>query len=66
MAESVLRRLKVPHVFTLLTGVILLCSLLTCVLPAGHYQREKRTVGGSTAFSRVFAAGEPDSASSSA
>jgi uncharacterized ion transporter superfamily protein YfcC len=46
MPESLFRRVKVPHVFTLLTGVILLCSLLTWVLPAGQYQREKRTVGG--------------------
>lgn len=46
MSVNALRRLKVPHVFTLLTGVILLCSLLTWVLPAGQYQRQKQTVGG--------------------
>lgn len=46
MATRIKGRFKVPHVFTLLTGVILVCSLLTWVLPAGRYQREKRTVGG--------------------
>lgn len=39
-------RFQVPHVFALLTGVIFIISLLTWVLPAGQYQREKRTVGG--------------------
>ena len=38
-------RFQVPHVFALLTGVIFIISLLTWVLPAGQYQREKRTVG---------------------
>lgn len=42
-----LRRLQLPHVFTLLTGVILVCSLLTWVMPAGSYQREKRLIGNS-------------------
>ncbi len=45
MSRGFLRRIKVPHVFTLLTGVILVCSLLTWVLPSGEYQREKLTVG---------------------
>jgi uncharacterized ion transporter superfamily protein YfcC len=39
-------RIKVPHVFTLLTGVIFFCSLLTYVVPSGRYQRELREVGG--------------------
>jgi uncharacterized ion transporter superfamily protein YfcC len=38
-------RLKIPHVFTLLTGVVLFCSLLTYVVPSGSYQRESRTYG---------------------
>jgi uncharacterized ion transporter superfamily protein YfcC len=42
-----LKRLKVPHVFTLLTIVIFACSLLTWVVPSGSYQREQRVVGGS-------------------
>jgi len=43
---SPLKKLKVPHVFTLLTLVVFFCSLLTYVIPSGRYEREKRTVGG--------------------
>jgi uncharacterized ion transporter superfamily protein YfcC len=39
-------RFKVPHVFVLLTGVILFCCLLTYVVPSGRYEREKRIVEG--------------------
>ncbi len=34
-----------PHVFALLTGVVLFCSLLTWVVPSGAYSRETRQVG---------------------
>ncbi|MFO7652779.1 MAG: Na+/H+ antiporter NhaC family protein [Candidatus Krumholzibacteriia bacterium] len=39
-------RLTVPHVFVLLAGVILVCSLLTWVVPSGSYERETRLVEG--------------------
>ncbi len=39
-------KLKVPHVFVLLTGAILFCSLLTYVVPSGTYERQMRTVEG--------------------
>jgi uncharacterized ion transporter superfamily protein YfcC len=39
-------RLKVPHVFVLLTGVILVCCLLTYVVPSGTYDRETKVVEG--------------------
>ena len=42
---SLLRRIKIPHVFPLLAGVILFCSLLTYVVPSGEYTREERTYG---------------------
>lgn len=42
------RNLKVPHVFALLTGVILFCSIMTYIMPSGSYEREERTVGGLT------------------
>jgi len=38
-------KIKIPHVFVLLTGVILFCSFLTHIIPAGTYQREKVTYG---------------------
>jgi uncharacterized ion transporter superfamily protein YfcC len=37
---------KVPHVFTLLTAVVFVCSLLTWIVPSGHFDRETRVVGG--------------------
>ncbi|MEL6636993.1 MAG: C4-dicarboxylate ABC transporter permease [Bacteroidota bacterium] len=45
MALSIFRRLKIPHVFALLLGVIFFCSLLTYVVPSGEYQRQERQIG---------------------
>ncbi|HSL18032.1 MAG TPA: Na+/H+ antiporter NhaC family protein [Methylomirabilota bacterium] len=39
-------RIKIPHVFALLTGVVFACSLLTWVVPSGEFERERREVGG--------------------
>ncbi len=44
MAKSLFERIKIPHVFVLLTGVILFCSILTYIIPSGEYQREEKTV----------------------
>jgi len=44
--KGLLHRIRVPHVFTLLTGVVLFCSLLTYFIPSGHYEREALVVGG--------------------
>jgi uncharacterized ion transporter superfamily protein YfcC len=41
-----IRSIKVPHVFTLLTGVVFFCSLLTFFVPSGEFEREVRIVGG--------------------
>lgn len=38
--------MRVPHVFTLLTGVVFVCSLLTFVIPSGEFARETLEVGG--------------------
>ncbi len=38
-------KIKVPHVFALLLGVIGFCCLLTYILPAGTYQRMEQQVG---------------------
>lgn len=46
MFRSLLSRIKVPHVFTLLTGVVFACSLLTWFVPSGEFAREVRVVGG--------------------
>ncbi len=44
--KRLLERIKVPHVFTLLTGVVFACALLTYVVPSGQYQRGTKTVRG--------------------
>ena len=44
--SKIRQQIKVPHVFTLLTGVVFICSLLTFIVPSGEYQRESRSVGG--------------------
>lgn len=45
MNFSFLRRIKIPHVFALLTGVILFASVMTYIVPSGEYQREERQIG---------------------
>jgi len=40
-------KIKVPHVFALLTGVVFVCSVLTWIVPSGEFERERRLVGGS-------------------
>jgi uncharacterized ion transporter superfamily protein YfcC len=37
-----------PHVFVLLTGVILVCSVFTYFIPSGSYERETKTLGSTT------------------
>ncbi|MCB1184741.1 YfcC family protein [bacterium] len=39
-------RFRVPHVFVLLTLVILACSIATWVIPSGEYRRETKSVQG--------------------
>ncbi len=46
MAKSFLERMKIPHVFVLLTGMILLCSVLTYIIPSGTYQRQTKEIEG--------------------
>ena len=43
-----LARVRVPHVFPLLLGVILACALLTYAIPAGEYERREVRVGATT------------------
>lgn len=45
MSKGLLSRISVPHVFTLLAGVILFCSLLTWIIPSGEYERQTIQVG---------------------
>ena len=40
-------RIKIPHVFALLTFVVFVCSVSTWLVPSGEFERERRMVGGS-------------------
>ena len=40
-----IKRIKIPHVFTLLTIVVFICSLLTYIITSGTYDRESKKVG---------------------
>ena len=48
MNFAILKKIRVPHVFVLLAGVVTFCVILTYVLPSGEYEREERTAGGLT------------------
>lgn len=48
MEEAKIGKIKIPHVFVLLLGVIFFTALLTYVIPAGTYQRTEKTVNGIT------------------
>jgi len=39
-------RLKVPHVFALLTAAVLVCAVATWIIPSGAYERQTRDVDG--------------------
>jgi len=41
------KKLQVPHVYILLIGIILLCSILTYIIPAGQYQMTTLDTGRS-------------------
>lgn len=43
-----LQKIKVPHVFVLLTSFIFICSLLTYIIPSGLYERQTIPLGEST------------------
>jgi len=42
---SFIKRIKIPHVFALLTGVVFICSIFTYVITSGNYERETKKVG---------------------
>ncbi len=48
MSRINFNKIKIPHVFVLLAGVILFSSLLTYFVPSGHYDRQKKVVGSLT------------------
>jgi uncharacterized ion transporter superfamily protein YfcC len=45
MASGFLARLRIPHVFILLSCIILVVSILTYIVPSGRYERTEVTVG---------------------
>ena len=49
--------LRLPHPFVLLLGGVVLCTLLTWVLPAGEYQRRQNPELGSEVAASALASG---------
>lgn len=39
MEDNLKKKSKVPHVYILLLAIILVCSALSYIIPAGHYER---------------------------
>ena len=37
---------KIPHTYTIISVVILICAALSWIIPAGKYSREVRVVNG--------------------
>ncbi len=37
---------KIPHTYTIISVVILICAILSWIIPAGEYERETRVVNG--------------------
>lgn len=42
------KKLKMPHTYTLLFGLIILIALLTWIIPSGQFQKEDQIVSGMT------------------
>ncbi|PIE02222.1 MAG: C4-dicarboxylate ABC transporter permease [Acidobacteria bacterium] len=40
------KKFKVPHVFVLLTTVILICCMATWIIPSGHFERQTKQING--------------------
>jgi len=41
-----LKKVKIPHIFIFLSGIILFCSILTYIIPSGSFDRGAKEVGG--------------------
>ena len=39
------RKFKLPHILVLLTGIIIICAILTWILPAGEFDRQANAAG---------------------
>lgn len=39
---------KIPHTFTIVFVIVVLCAILTWIIPGGEYQRETVTIGNET------------------
>lgn len=45
MSTDKKRKFKLPHIFVLLTGIIIVCAILTWILPAGEFDRQANAAG---------------------
>ena len=40
------KKFKLPHIFVLLTAIIIVCAVATWILPAGEFDRQVNEAGG--------------------
>lgn len=45
LKKGPLSKIKIPHVFIFLSGIILFCAVLTYIIPSGNYERTTRKIG---------------------
>lgn len=45
MSTDKKRKFKLPHIFVLLTGIIIVCAILTWILPVGEFDRQTNAAG---------------------
>ncbi|MDR1648995.1 MAG: AbgT family transporter [Synergistaceae bacterium] len=50
---------KLPHIFVLLVGIIILCALASWVLPAGEFERVKNAAGRTVAVAGTYHTVDP-------
>lgn len=41
-----MKKLKIPHTYTITSIIILICAMLTWIVPAGEYERQTVIVNG--------------------
>lgn len=45
MSTETKKKFKLPHIFVLLTAIIIVCSIATWILPAGEFDRQVNEAG---------------------
>jgi uncharacterized ion transporter superfamily protein YfcC len=48
------KKMKLPHIFVLLSGIIMVCAILTWILPAGEFDRAPNAAGRTVVVPGTF------------